>query len=235
MDQPGKRGAHVLAGNDDVHQAVLHHELRRLEAGRQISVSGFLHHARTGKTDHALGFGQDHIAQSGEARGHTTGCRVGEHRNVAQARLGVARQGTAGLGHLHQAQDALVHARSTRGGEDDHGLGFLGRDLDGAGDLFAHHAAHAGGEEAEVHDRQHTGLAVNRGPASDDSFIKAGLVLIGLHLFQVAFEAERVLGLKIIIQFIERSFVAEGGDTLRSALGKVVATVRANAQESALH
>jgi hypothetical protein len=47
--------------------------------------------------------------------------RVGQHADVGQLGLGQARQRGIGLGHLHQAQQAFLHARAAGGGEADEG------------------------------------------------------------------------------------------------------------------
>ena len=52
------------------------------------------------------------VAEHREARRHAARRRVGEHRNVRQARLRHAREHGAGLAHLQQRQQAFLHARA---------------------------------------------------------------------------------------------------------------------------
>lgn len=75
-EQDAELVAQVLAGDDAIDEAVFHHELRRLETGRQVLVGGFLHHTRTGESDHALGLGEVHIADGGERSGDAAGGRM---------------------------------------------------------------------------------------------------------------------------------------------------------------
>ena len=72
-----------------------------------------------GEADQRLGLGDDHVAQHGEAGRHAAGRRVQQHRDVRQPGLAQAAQRRGGLRHLHQRQDALLHARAARGREDD--------------------------------------------------------------------------------------------------------------------
>ncbi len=65
-----------------------------------------------------------------------------------------------------------MHTGTAGGAEDDDGALLAGGSLDGTGDLFPHHAAHAGTEEAEVHDGQHHGGAFDLGPAGDDGSLR---------------------------------------------------------------
>ncbi len=92
---------------------MLHHELGRLEAGRQVGMGRFLHHTRAGETDHALRLGDDDVPQRGEAGGDAAGGRMREDGDVGQTGLGMAGQGAAGLGHLHEAEDGLAQLVGT--------------------------------------------------------------------------------------------------------------------------
>ena len=101
-EQRGDFLAQFGVGHDGIDQPVIEHELRGLEAGRQILVGGFLDHAPAGEADHAARFGKIDIPDGGERGGDAAGGRVGEHRDVGKARFGEPREGAAGFGHLHQ-------------------------------------------------------------------------------------------------------------------------------------
>ena len=105
-----KRAPHVFPGNDEIHKSVVLHELRSLESWWQIGVGGLLHHSGSGKTDHALGLGNDDVAQRREAGGNSAGGWMGEDRNIRAPGLRVSGQRSAGLGHLHETENALMHA-----------------------------------------------------------------------------------------------------------------------------
>ena len=88
--------------------------------------------------------------------------------------LGDARKLRRGLGHLHEREDPLLHARAAGGGDDDErGLG-AERHLRGAGDLLPHGRGHAAAEEAEVHDREVQRQALDGAAAGDDRLAAAG-------------------------------------------------------------
>ena len=72
-----------------------------------------------GEADEAPRLGQGHIAQAGEAGGHAAGGGVGEVTDEQAALFREGGNGGAGFGHLHQAENALLHPRAAAGGEDD--------------------------------------------------------------------------------------------------------------------
>ena len=85
-----------------------------------------------------------------------------------------------GLGHLHQREDALLHAGAAGGRHDDHRHVLVDGQLDGARQLLADHRAHAAAEEAELEDAQHDGMAADARHAGDDRLLHRGLLLGGL-------------------------------------------------------
>src|SRR3546814_1708849 len=54
-----------------------------------------------------------------------------------------------GLGHLHQAEDALLHPRAARCGDDDVAAMLVERFLRAAAERLAHRHAHRAGHEVE--------------------------------------------------------------------------------------
>ena len=112
---------------------------------------GFFDHARASKSDHALGLGDNDIAQRGEA-GHDAGSgRICEHGNVGKPLVGMAGEGAAGFCHLHETQHSFVHAGAAGSGHDNDSRTFVGAVLDGARDSFTDDRAHGCGEKTEVH------------------------------------------------------------------------------------
>jgi hypothetical protein len=141
--QHGKRCgdavAQLAAVHDHVHGALVLQELGALEAFGQLHAHGGLDHARAGEADQGLGLGNDDIADEGKAGGDATEGGIGQHRDVGQALLGQARERGIGLGHLHQAQQAFLHARTARGGEADEGDFLFNGGLYTAHKALAHH------------------------------------------------------------------------------------------------
>ena len=94
--------AHVAPIDDQIEGAVIEQELAALETFGQGFTHGLLDHARTGETDERAWLGDVEVAKHGEARGYTTGGRIGHHGDERQAGLRQPRQRGGGLGHLQQ-------------------------------------------------------------------------------------------------------------------------------------
>ena len=84
----------------------------RWKPGGSFLPDGLLDDARAGKADERTLFGDDDVRLEGKRRRHAARSRVGEHRNIQQARLVVLGDGRTRLGHLHEGNDALLHARA---------------------------------------------------------------------------------------------------------------------------
>jgi hypothetical protein len=76
----------------------------------------------------ALGLGDDDVAEHREAGRHAAHGRIGEHRDERQLALRQLGERSGSLGHLHERQQAFLHARAARGGEADVGQLLLDRD-----------------------------------------------------------------------------------------------------------
>ena len=143
---------HFFARDDGVDQAVVEEKFGGLEARRKFGLSGVFDDARPGETDHRARFGENEIADTGEA-GHDTGVSwMGENADVGQFCLRMIRECAAGLCHLHEAEHAFVHARAAAGGNDDDREIFRGAEFDQASEFFADDGAHRTAEETEIHD-----------------------------------------------------------------------------------
>ena len=77
--QLGESLAHLTAGDDLVHKAVLLQILGALEALRQLLADGLLDNPGTGKADECPRLSQSDIAQRGKAGSDAAGGGVGEH------------------------------------------------------------------------------------------------------------------------------------------------------------
>ncbi len=110
---------------------------------------------------------------------------VGEGREAGQdtARARVRENGDEGdgclvheihragrLGHLHQAEDALLHAGSTGAAHGHNREPVVGRQLGAAPEPLADDTAHAAAHEAEIDDGEHALAALDLDSADDDGF-----------------------------------------------------------------
>ena len=75
--------------------------------------------SRAGKADQGFRFGEDQIAQRGEAGGDAAHRGIGEDGDEQAADLVIAGQRGGDLGHLHERQNAFVHASAAAGAADD--------------------------------------------------------------------------------------------------------------------
>ena len=160
--------AHVAAVDDHVDLAFLQEEFGALEAFGKLFTHGLLDHARTGKADQGLRFGDDDVAHEGERRRHTAHRRVGQNRNEGQTRFGETRHGRRGLRHLHERQEAFLHAGAARSGEAHEGAVAADRLVDAAREAFAHDRAHGAAHVLEFEGRRHDRFAAQRSRHHDD-------------------------------------------------------------------
>ena len=123
----------LTAGHHLIHKAVFHLEFAALEPGGQLFTDGLLNNAGAGKADECPRFGQHDIAQACKAGGHAACGGVCQHADVQPALCRKALDGGAGLGHLHQAENALLHPRAAAGRKDDQRQALGGGVLHGAG------------------------------------------------------------------------------------------------------
>ena len=220
----------LAAGHDLIHEAVLHLELAALEPGGQLFADGLFNDTGPGKADEGSRLGQHDVAEAGEAGGDAASGGVGEHADVQPALGRKALDGGGRLGHLHQAENALLHPGSAAGRKDDQREP-LGRGvLHGAGDLFAHRRAHAAHEEPAVQHGGHTGHPADASCRCDGGLAQPGLVLGGGKFLVVAGEIQHILRGKVSIQFPEAAVVQHQAEPVVPADGHVIAAVGADVQ-----
>ena len=100
---------------------------------------------------------------------------MGEQRDVGKPRVVEHRERRRDLGHLHQRERALLHPGAARTGDhDQRDPGVAGR-LHRAGDLLAHHDAHAAADERVLHDGEDHRGPLDLGAHHDDGVVEAGL------------------------------------------------------------
>ena len=121
---------HLPAIDDEIDHPFFEQELASLESLGQLLADRLLDDARAGEPDLRLRFGDVEVAQHRETRRHAAGGRIGQDRDVRQARSIQPRERAADLRHLHQRQRPLHHARSARGADNDCGQPPFQRPLD---------------------------------------------------------------------------------------------------------
>ena len=132
-----ERRPDLVAMHDHVDHAVLFQILGALKAVRQFLADRLLDHARAGKTDQRAGLGDMDVAEHRVGRGDAAGGRIGQHDDVGLLRLAQHLHRDRGARHLHQRQNAFLHARAAGGCEHDEGRGLLDRKLEALDDGFA--------------------------------------------------------------------------------------------------
>ena len=125
--EPADRLAELVAVDDHVDHAVVAQIFGALEAFGQLLADGLLDDARAGEADQRAGLGDMDVAEHGVGGGDAAGRRIGEDDDVGQLRVAERLDRDRGARHLHQRQDALLHARAARGGEHDEGPPALAR------------------------------------------------------------------------------------------------------------
>ena len=113
----------------------------------QLLADGLLDDARTGEADQRAGLGNVDVAEHGVGGGDAAGGRMGQHHDVRQPRLAQLLHGDGGARHLHQREDAFLHARAAGSGkQNERRLRFTARAH--AGD----HRFAGGGAERAAHE-----------------------------------------------------------------------------------
>ena len=158
---------------------MLEQKLCGLESSGKLLMGRLTDHAWTSESDHGLRFGQGDVTQGSKARHDTGRRRICQDSDVGKPCFTVTCECAAGLGHLHQRENSLVHAGTSGGADDNDGaLGLCGG-LDRAGDLLAHHRAHRCGQEREIHHRQADGVTPHLSGSGDHCVNQAGFLAIG--------------------------------------------------------
>ena len=156
---------------------------------------------------------------------------MGEQGDIEQLSLAVPFEGAGDLGHLHQAQHALLHAGSARGAHDHHGAAPGRGLLDQAGEFFPHHRTHRAPHEAEVHHPEGQGHALQAAEPGDHRIPEAGALLAipqAIGIGAAIFEGERIGWGQIGIMGFEAPLIGDQADSLLAVDPLVIATALAN-------
>src|SRR5581483_5241777 len=137
------------------------------------------------------------------------------------------RQSRGNLGQLHQAGNALHHARAAGCGDDDEGRAGFVCAIDGASNGFAHNSTHRAADKAVLHRRDNYIQPVDLADSIHDGVVQPGLLLRLLQACLVGLqigEAQRVGRAQVAVyELIAR--VEEHVDALPGAYLEVVAAV----------
>ncbi len=129
--------------------------LGALETFGQFFTDRLFDDAGTGKADQGVRFGDLHIAQHGIGCCHPARGRMGQHHDVRQPRFLEHLHRNRCARHLHQTQNALLHAGSTGCGKEDQ-RGLEGnRPFSRRHDGIAHIHGHGPPHEGKILHRNH--------------------------------------------------------------------------------
>lgn len=210
---------------------MLLHELGGLEAFGEFGFYRVPDYARAGEADHGFGLGDDDVAKECEARRDAGGGRVGHDGDVEAFLRVVAGDGRGGLGHLHEADEALLHSGAAGAGEDDGGEVLVGGAFDGGGDFLADDGAHGAHDEEGVHYGEDDRSTFDISAAGEDGFGQAGLFLGGGHSLGVGDAVRPIQGVggdEVGVEFLEGAGVGELADTGAGVDAIVVAALGAD-------
>ncbi len=205
--------------------------LRPPEVGRQLLPGGLLDHARPGEAKERARLGDDHVGQSREAGKHAARRRMCEHRHEWEGMVREEVERDHGLGHLHEREDALLHAGPPRC-RDNHQRDRL---VDGCGDEtrepLPDHGAHRAAQKAEVHDPEPGPLSADATHAPEERLGEARLELSVRQAVGVGAAVEEIQGItrsEVTRDLHPGTRIGQLGDAIRSGHRKMVGAVGAD-------
>ena len=157
-----------------IDHSVFEQKFAALKTFRQFLADGLLDHARPGKADQRLRFGDDHVAEHRKARGHAAGRRVGQNGDKRQTRVvqhARARPRSFAIcisdsvpSCIRAPPDAAKMTTAPR---------VLERAFDQPRDLFADRRAHRAADERHIHRAGVNQMAADLSLARNDRFGQA--------------------------------------------------------------
>src|ERR671921_760112 len=195
--------------HNPVHKTVLPLKLSRLKVLRQTFLGRALYNPSPREADSRLWLGDYDVSGGGERGRHPPKGRIGQHGDVWLGAGRVAREGHAGLCHLHKGVDALVHPRPP-GGRDDHE-----RQLLVVGELhrtrypLSHDATHRTTDKPEVHRHERGRAAPDPRRPAQHRVVEAGFFARALKLLLVVLETQGVPGPHAGVALLEASGISQ--------------------------
>ncbi len=164
-----------------------------LKSFRQFLANRLFDHARAGKADQRAGLGNLHVAEHGIGGGDAAGGRIGQHHDIGQFRLAQHLHADRGSRHLHQRQNAFLHAGAAGGREHDERRFLFQCELKPAHDRFAGGHAERTAHEIEILHRDHGGGTFELAVTHLDGVIQSGpgagiLDAVGIAAFVAEFQ-----------------------------------------------
>ena len=150
---------------------MLEHELRGLESQGQLFMRCLPYYARAGEAYRGARLGDDDIRARCERRHYPADRGIGQNTDVNHGDLRQSGPRDACLGHLHQREEALLHARATGRGDGDERYSACSAALHGTGDALAHHLTHAASDVVEIHDGNADGSSFEAAGPGDDRVV----------------------------------------------------------------
>src|SRR5262249_33660700 len=137
------------------------------------------------------------------------------------------------LGHLHQREDALLHARAAGRRDDDQRLLLVHGPLDGLGDFLADHGTHRAAHEAVLHRADDHPAGVELSIGAENRIALAYPLFVNLEAVAIAFrvaEVERIARADVRGEFLVVVVVKQKLEPLPGADAEVIAALRAHVE-----
>src|SRR5690606_7843686 len=147
----------LFAVDYHVQLSMLQIELRGLEIIRQLLANRLFDDDPAREAEYRSRLGDNNISEHGKTSRYAPGGRVRNDRNIESALFMQPGQGSGCLRHLHQAENALLHAGTAGSREDDQRETLTGGGLNRPGNLLADNGAHAACKEIKAHDGYDSG------------------------------------------------------------------------------
>lgn len=140
---------HIAPIQDHIDGAVFNQKLAPLESFRERLAYRLFDHAWSRKPDEGVRFGNINISEHGETCRDPARSRISQDRNVWNPGMPQHTQRCAGLCHLHERDNRLLHPGSSACGEA-HQCGVIcDAMVDGAHEPFSDHGSHGTAHEIE--------------------------------------------------------------------------------------
>ena len=217
--------------DDHVHLALAELLLGSAEVRGKLFPGGLLDYAAAGELHDGPRLGQDDVRGRGPTCEDPARRGVGQDGDVGKAGLTHEARGRDGLGHLHEGEDPLLHARAARRGGDYEGPPVTHGRLSQPVEALAQHRAHGAAHELEVHDAQRHRMAGDAAQPGQHGLGEPGLLLSlgdALRIGSQVEELQRVRRTQLVGDEGHGSRVGQQSHPGRGRHGVVVAAIGAD-------
>src|SRR5262249_12537464 len=159
--------------------SVLEKEFAPLKAVGELLSDGGLDDTWPCEPDERVGLGDVHVAEKGEAGGDAARGRIEQDADERNARIAKTLARCDARRHLHEAEDALLHARAAGRLKEDDGKTLGGAVLEEACDFFADNRSHRAAHEAKDESAVGDGDPLDAAPAGLNRFLRSRGALVG--------------------------------------------------------